>query len=467
MELGLGIAIGIAVGGLVTWLYARSKSAAVAARLQDRDASLEAEVEKTTRLTGENTELREVLAREETAREKETEAAKRNLETLRKTQEELLEQFTATSRKALDSNSESFLKLAKTQVQQMISEVESRENKQKVEMEKLVDPLKESLKGVDKQLRELEEKRVKAYSSLTEQVKGLSAAQIQIQKEAANLVTALRKPTVRGRWGEFHLRRVVELAGLVEHCDFEEQHTVNTDDGKLRPDLIVHLAGGRNIVVDAKTPLDAYLNAVECDDPDEKKALIKKHVRQVRDHIRQLAGKAYHDQFSLAPDIVVLFLPSESILYEASHADPTLLEFGIENRVLIATPMTLIALMHGVATGWRQETIAENAQQISKLGQDLYERICKYADHFSKVGSRLNSAVTSYNQAVGTLESRVLVSARRFKELGSASTQDVPLLEHVDTSPREIQAPELKQLEPENSPEFEEGLVNHNDKGIV
>jgi len=275
-------------------------------------------------------------------------------------------------------------------------------------------------------------------------VLGLSKAQIEIQKEAANLVTALRKPTVRGRWGEFHLRRVVELAGLVEHCDFDEQQTVDTDEGAIRPDLIVHLAGGRNIVVDAKTPLDAYLNAIEVENVDEKQSYLKKHVKQVRDHVRQLAGKSYHDQFKLAPDMIVLFLPSESILYEASHADPTLLEYGIENRVLIATPMTLIALLHGVATGWRQDTIAQNAQQISKLGQDLYERICKYAEHFSKVGTRLNSAVTSYNQAVGTLESRVLVSARRFKELGSASIQDVPELDHVDSVPRHLQSSELK-----------------------
>jgi DNA recombination protein RmuC len=231
---------------------------------------------------------------------------------------------------------------------------------------------------------------------------------------------------------------------LVEHCDFDEQHSVATDGGALRPDLVVHLAGGRNIVVDAKTPLDAYLNATESDDARVKESFLKTHVKQVREHVRQLASKSYHDQFALAPDMVVLFLPAESILYEASHHDPTLLEFGIENRVLIATPMTLIAMLHGVATGWRQDTIANNAQQISKLGQELYERICKYADHFSKVGSRLNSAVSSYNQAVGSLESRVLVSARRFKDMGSASTQDVPELEHVDSVSRELQAGDFR-----------------------
>lgn len=471
MELVLATATGAAIGGLVTWLYLRSRSAAVEARLEDRDKSLAKELETSDILNRELTETRERLAGEKTAHTKDTEAAKERFEDLRKTQDELLEQYAAASLKALNSNSESFLKLAKTQINKMIAEVEAREKMQKKEMEKLVDPLKESLKGVDEQLEKLEKKRIEAYSALTEQVKGLSAAQLQIQKETANLVTALRKPTVRGRWGEFHLRRVVELAGLVEHCDFEEQQSVDTDDGKLRPDLVVRLAGGRNIVVDAKTPLDAYLNAIEAEDPDVKNDFLKKHVKQVREHVRQLAAKAYHDQFILAPDIVVLFLPSESILYEASHADPTLLEFGIENRVLIATPMTLIALLHGVATGWRQDTIAKNAQQISKLGQDLYERICKYAEHFSKVGSRLNSVVTSYNQAVGTLESRVLVSARRFKELGSASTQDIPQLEQIDTSPREIQSPELKRIGSEipagNSSISEADAVNENESGIV
>lgn len=446
MELGVGITLGVLIGGLVMWLFARSGSAAVSARLEDRESSLAETTGQLTEATKEIADLRERLAREQTAREQEAESANERLTAAKKTQEEQLEQFTAMSRKALDNNSKSFLELAKTQVKLMISDVDAREKIQKVEMEKLVGPLKESLKGVTDHLGELEKKRVEAYASLKEQIVGLSKAQLLIQKEAANLVTALRKPTVRGRWGEFHLRRVVELAGLVEHCDFEEQQTVSTDGVIIRPDLVVQLAGGRNIVVDAKTPLDAYLNAIEVEDDDLKMSFMKKHVKQVREHIRQLASKSYHDQFALAPDMVILFLPAESILYEASYADPTLLEYGIKNRVLIATPMTLIALLHGVATGWRQDTIAENAQQISKLGQDLYDRICTYAEHFSKVGSRLNSAVTSYNQAVGSLESRVLVSARRFKELGSASTQKVPELQHVDTLTRELKVSDLKRL---------------------
>jgi DNA recombination protein RmuC len=445
MELGIGLGLGGALGSLLVWLFMRSGGAAIRARLEDRESALVGANARLAELAEEAAELREKLAREETARQQEAAAAAERLDSTRKNQEQLLEQFAATSRIALDSNSKSFLNLAKTHVQQMLTEVESREAKQKLEMDKVVDPLKVSLKDVREHLGALEKERVKAYTDLTAQVKGLSEAQMLIHKEAANLVTALRVPTVRGRWGEFHLRRVVELAGLVEHCDFNEQHSVQTDGGKIRPDLIINLAGGRTIVVDAKTPLDAYLNAVEVDDPVLKRTILKKHVKQVRDHVRQLASKSYHDQFALAPDMVILFLPAESILYEASHADPTLLEYGIENRVLIATPMTLIALLHGVATGWRQDSIAKNAQKISKLGQDLYERICKYTEHFAKVGSKLNSAVSSYNQAVGSLESRVLVSARRFKDLGSSSTQELPEIEHVDKSVREVRDEEYRE----------------------
>jgi len=450
MDFALVLIAGLALGGLLVWLFMRSSGAAVTARLEDREATLKALQDKFDALDSHAGDLEQQLAREQTAREKEASAAEERLVASRKLGEELKEQFEALSRQALDKNSKSFLDLANTQIKQIVEAAEARESKQKVEMKRLVDPLKESLKGVTEHLDSLEKERVTAYTSLTEQVKSLSEAQVQIQKEAANLVTALRKPTVRGRWGEFHLKRVVELAGLVEHCDFVEQENVQTDGGRLRPDLIVHLAGGRNIVVDAKTPLDAYLNAIESEDPERREAFIKQHLRQVRDHVKQLSSKLYHDQFKLAPDMVILFLPGESILYEASHADPTLLEFAIENRVLIATPMTLIALLHGVATGWRQDSIAENAQEISHLGQELYERIVTYAEHFEKVGTRLNSAVSSYNKAVGSLESRVLVSARRFKEMGSASSQEITELNRVDNAVRDIQSADLKSLPDSN-----------------
>ncbi|GMQ82142.1 MAG: hypothetical protein BMS9Abin05_1586 [Rhodothermia bacterium] len=457
MELGIGVLVGVLLGGLITWLVSKARSASITVRLQEKEESALRVTTELKQLSAEHSDLRAKYAGEIAAREQERLAAEEKLVLLREAQEELLIQFQALSRKALDSNNKSFLELAKTQVEHLLTKVDAKEEKRTLEMKNLVDPLEKSLKEVTKQIGDIEKQRVNAYSSLKEQVKGLQEAQLQIQKEAHNLVTALRKPTVRGQWGEFHLRRVVELAGLVEHCDFDEQHTVRTDDGLLRPDLVVHLAGERNIVVDAKTPLDAYLSGVEEEDADKKAAFFTQHVRQVRDHVKNLASKSYHTQFDMAPEMVVLFLPAESMLYEASHADPTLLEYGIRNRVLIATPMTLIALLHGVASGWRQDLIVQNAQQISRLGQDLYERICKMAEHFSKVGSRLNSAVSSYNSAVGSLERRVLVSARRFKEMGAGSTQDVQEIEQVDTAAKQLEAGDFSNSAKEEIPLFEEG----------
>jgi len=440
MELGGGILIGLFLGSLFVWLLSKARTASIATRLNEKEQSVDTLTAELRAVTVEKSDLRSELSGEMAGRVQERLAAEEKLALIKEAQDELILQFQALSRKALDANNKSFLELAKTQVEQMLTKVDAKEQKRSLEMQKMVDPLKESLKDVTKHMGDLEKERVKAYSSLTEQVKGLQDAQLQIQKETSNLVTALRRPTVRGKWGEFHLRRVVELAGLVEHCDFEQQKTVSTDEGLLRPDLVVQLAGGRNIVVDAKTPLEAYLSAVETEDGEKKAAFIDQHVRQVRDHVKNLASKSYHNQFEMAPEIVVLFLPAESMLYEASHADPTLLEYGIKNRVLIATPMTLIALLHGVASGWRQDLIVQNAQQISQLGQELYDRICKLAEHFSNVGSRLNSAVTGYNQAVGSLERRVLVSARRFKEMGAGSTQDVKEIDQVDTTAKQLEA---------------------------
>ncbi len=456
MELGIGTLVGALLGGLIAWLVGKARSASITARLEEKEESALARTAELKQLSAEHSDLNAKYSAEVAGREQERIAAEEKLILLREAQEELLTQFQALSRKALDSNNKSFLELAKTQVEHLLTKVDAKEDKRALEMKNLVDPLEKSLKEVNKQIGDIEKQRVDAYSSLKEQVKGLQEAQLQIQKETNNLVTALRKPTVRGQWGEFHLRRVVELAGMVEHCDFDEQQTVRTDDGLLRPDLVVHLAGGRNIVVDAKTPLDAYLSGVEEEDTDKKKAFFKKHVRQVRDHVKDLASKSYHNRFEMAPEMVVLFLPAESMLYEAAHADPTLLEYGIQNRVLIATPMTLIALLHGVASGWRQDLIVQNAQQISLLGQELYERICKMAEHFSKVGSRLNSAVTSYNSAVGSLERRVLVSARRFKEMGAGSTQDVQEIEQVDTAVKQLEAGDFANSTEEGIPLFEE-----------
>ncbi len=429
---------GAALGAFVTYLIQKSRTEGWIVKSTEYAKLFEQSQAELAEIRAAHAAMREAYAGLNAKREQEIKGWEEKRNDLVKAQDELMKQFDALSRKALDMNSASFLELAKTQVKLMITEVDAREEKRTLEMQKLVDPLSKTLKEVSAHVQQVEKHRITAYSSLTEQVKGLSEAQSTIRKETTNLVNALRKPSVRGRWGEIQLKRVVELAGLLDHCDFEEQHSINTDGGRLRPDMIVHLPGGKIIVVDAKAPLSAYLEAIEADTEKDRELLMAKHAEQVRTHVRQLSTKAYQDQFDISPDMVVLFLPGESFFYAALQHDPALIEFGVDNNVIIATPTTLIALLRAVAYGWRQEHIAENAQQISRLGQELYDRLCTLADHVSKVGRGLNSAVTSYNRAVASMESRVLVSARKFKEMGSNSSQILDELLPIETVPRQL-----------------------------
>ena len=430
---------GLAMGAGAVWLFLRGQYAGVHAQaLELRDARDRA-VAELSRLREEHAVIRADLSAERAAREQEVKGWQEKQEALVEAQGELMKQFDALSRRALDMNSKSFLELAKTQMEKMITDVDQKESKRKLELEKLVQPLSKSLEDVSKHVREVEKEREKAYASVTEQVKGLSEAQLAIRKEASNLVNALRRPSVRGRWGEMQLKRVVEMAGMLDHCDFTEQTTVHTDTGRLRPDMIVHLAGGRTIVVDAKAPLSAYLDAVETDHEDDRERFMKKHAEQVKTHIRQLSTKAYQDQFSSTPDMVVLFLPGESFYYAAQEIDPTLIEQGVDNNVVIATPTTLITLLKAVAYGWRQEQLAENAQKISELGQELYDRLRVLAEHINKVGRGLNTALNSYNNAVSSMERRVLVSARKFKDLGSSTSAELPEVTALDGTPRHLE----------------------------
>ena len=432
-------AAGLAMGAGAVWLFLRGQYAGVQAQaLELRDARDQA-VAELSRLREEHAVIRADLSAERAAREQEVKGWQEKQKALVEAQGELIKQFDALSRRALDMNSKSFLELAKTQMEKMITDVDQKESKRKLELEKLVQPLSKSLEDVSKHVREVEKDREKAYASITEQVKGLSEAQLAIRKEASNLVNALRRPSVRGRWGEMQLKRVVEMAGMLDHCDFTEQTTVHTDTGRLRPDMIVHLAGGRTIVVDAKAPLSAYLDAVETDHEDDRERFMKKHAEQVKTHIRQLSTKAYQDQFSSTPDMVVLFLPGESFYYAAQEIDPTLIEQGVDNNVVIATPTTLITLLKAVAYGWRQEQLAENAQKISQLGQELYDRLRVLAEHINKVGRGLNTALNSYNSAVSSMERRVLVSARKFKDLGSSTSAELPEVTGLDGTPRQLE----------------------------
>jgi DNA recombination protein RmuC len=292
---------------------------------------------------------------------------------------------------------------------------------------------------VDSKIGELEKARAGAYAAITEQVRSLIDTQQQLRSETGRLVTALRTPGVRGHWGEMQLRRVVEMAGMLDHCDFFSQTTLNGEDGRLRPDLLVRLPAGKTVVVDAKTPLDAYLQAMETTDEQARKAHLLDHARQVRTHVTQLGRKSYWEQFDEAPEFAVMFLPGECFFSAALEQDPRLIEFGADQNIILATPTTLIALLRAVAYGWRQEKLAQNAAEISALGKELYKRLSDMGEHWLKVGKGLERAVDAYNSAIGSLESRVMVSARKFADLKTAPLGvELPALEPVDKAVRPV-----------------------------
>ena len=350
----------------------------------------------------------------------------------------LKETFQAVSSEVLQLNNQAFLDLAQEKLGKFQAEAKSDLEAKETAIKNLVEPLTKSLEAVDQKIGEIEKERVGAYAGLKEQVETMARSQVLLQTETSNLVKALRAPQVRGRWGEIQLRRVVEMAGMVNRCDFREQESRTTEDGRLRPDLIVNLPGGKNIVVDAKCPLQGYLDALSATDETARLAHLKRHAAQVRDHIAKLGAKAYWDQFKPSPEFVVLFLPGETFFSAALEHDPTLIEAGSEQKVILATPTTLIALLRAVAYGWRQEQLAENAEKISQLGRELHDRIGTLADHFSRVGTSFNTAIGHYNKAVASLETRVLVSARKFKELGASAQDDIPAPAQIESAPRAL-----------------------------
>jgi DNA recombination protein RmuC len=430
--------IALLAGGWLAWLIVRSRSSAMQVRLNLLEKELTA---AKAELAGHLQELRDLVAsraRLESTLESERKASSEKLELLTRASQDLQNAFKALAADALKSNNSSFLQIAQETLKRFQGEAQNDLEARQRAVADLVTPVRESLNKVDAQIQQIEKERGQAYGALHSQVQSLITTQKELQTETSNLVRALRTPNVRGRWGEIQLRRVVEIAGMLPYCDFAEQETISSDSGRFRPDLVVKLPGGKSVVVDAKTPLQAFLDAFETTDEETRRACLAAHARQVRDHMKTLSGKNYWEQFEATPEFVVMFLPGETFFSAALEQDPGLIEHGVLQRVIPASPTTLIALLKAVAYGWNQEKLARNAHEISALGKELHDRLRLLAGHITSVGANLDRAVESYNKAVGSLESRVLVSARKFAELGASVTENIPEIEPIETTARAL-----------------------------
>ena len=442
MELVIVGVIGLLIGSVFAWLVLRSRTAGLIERSYLMEKELAVGKADLERLQQARTDLVASKARFESALESERKTNAEKLElvthTSERANEDLRNAFKALASDALKSNNSSFLVIAEETLKRFQSQARGDLETRQKAVADMVAPVRDSLNRVDAQIQQMEVARGDAYGELRAQVQSLITTQKELQSQTGNLVQALRTPNVRGRWGEIQLRRVVEIAGMLSYCDFTEQESVTTETGRLRPDLVVKLPGGKNVVVDAKTPLQAFLDAFETTDEEARRACLANHARQVRDHMKTLAGKNYWEQFDPTPEFVVMFLPGETFFSAALEQDSSLIEQGVLSRVIPASPTTLIALLKAVNYGWNQEKLARNAQQISTLGKELHDRLRLLAGHITQVGTGLDRAVESYNKAVGSLESRVLVSARKFAELGASVADDIPELEPIETTARAL-----------------------------
>ncbi|WP_053381952.1 DNA recombination protein RmuC [Nitrospira moscoviensis] len=431
-----GVLLGAALAGLWVSVRLRAQSQRAEATVDELRKQLDRERDAGAELRRELDESRQVRVAAETRLADTVKQVADQQALLDQARHELVASFQALSGEALKQNNEAFLKLAKVSFEALQAKAEGDLAQRQQAIDGLVRPLHESLQRYDEQMRLLEQSRQSAYGGLDQHLKLLAESHQRLQQETGNLVKALRAPTVRGQWGEITLKRVAELAGMVDHCDFVEQTTVGGDEGRFRPDMVVNLPGGRQIIVDAKTVLSAYLDAHEAPDDQQRTEALRRHAGQVRSRMEELSLKAYWTQFDRAPEFVVLFLPGEQFLGAALDQDPRLIEEGFARGVVLATPATLIALLRAVAYGWRQEQLAAHAEEAGKLGKDLYERMAVLAEHLNDVGQALGKSVSAYNRAVGSLETRILPAARRFKELGVSSDKEIPLLEPAELLPR-------------------------------
>ena len=408
MEIYLGVLIGVVIGTAATALYLSRGHSATQGKLLALQAQREAELK----------------------------SAEEKLALLHKAQSQLQDSFKALSAEALSKNNTDFLNLAKTTLEKYQEGAKGDLDKRQQAIQKTVEPVGKALEKFEERVNNLEERRTKTDAGLKEQLENLAQSQIRLSQTTTGLVNALRKPEGRGRWGELQLRRTVELAGMINYCDFEEQTNVETDAGeRLRPDMLIRLPNERRVVVDSKVPLAAYLDALDEADADVKTTQLERHARHIRDHIKGLSQKKYWSQFEHTPEFVVLFIPNEAIFSAALEVDPQLIELGVENRVILATPTTLIALLKAIAYGWQQDAVAREAREISALGKELYERIGVVMGYFSSVGKSLGQVVTHYNKAVNSAESRLLVTARKFEALESSTEETLPDIKAVEQQP--------------------------------
>lgn len=449
MFLIVGLLAGAAAGYFIAAAYARARLAQELSQAASRSSAAESLVtelrSQADKADAERQTLGNQLAAEREARtaaQTQLQAAQQSLQDQKALVDQaasgLLESFKALSGDALRSNNQAFLELARERLEAVLAQAKGDIGQRQQAIDAVVKPLSAALEKYEEHLRLMDSQRVQSATSLAEQIKYLASTNQQLQKETGNLVTALRNPAVRGRWGEVTLHRVVELAGMSDHCDYSEQVHVANEDGALRPDMVVHLPGGRDIVVDAKVSLEAYLRAISAGDETQRQSCLDQHAQQLRTHMQKLAGKSYWDQFEHTPDLVVMFIPGESFFAAAVDIDRSLLEDGMERQVVLATPTTLITLLRAVAYGWRQEKMAQNAQEICDLAKELYDRVKVFRSHLVKVGTALNSSVRAFNDSVGSLESRILPSVRKFQELGVAGGEAIETVEPLELTPRKL-----------------------------